>query len=415
MNHHFFLALIGFIALPTLLSRLCRIDKIFPLVFVQLIVGLLMQSSGALAWLARHDMNLTTGPLADSLNGLGWLGICLLIALTGSESAPRGGDGKAWQFIPVSVVGFSGTCLIGSAVGYALALRYPSLLGPNADIGLFSFAIGLALSVTALPVLVSILRETGLAGSTIGNLATNSAMLDDLWMWVGLAVILSLSNGSGAHPAGLLAALALYLVVMIGPVRYLLRRWCLAAAGRSASDRIIVAVSLVFLSAVCTDYIGLHPMLGTFVAGAILPREVLADWRDSLLHFSHIMLLPFFFIMTGLRLSIEVQGQSLIELTLIVTAAAVLSKFFSISAVARVLGHSWRSSFALGSLMQCKGLMELVAINILLDGGIISGPIFSALAIMALLSTLITAPLMKGMLGAPAPVAPLSGVPAQTP
>lgn len=397
MSSQFFFALFCFIAIPTMIGRVFKIQRIFPLVFLQLLFGFVIHMSGLDVWLQAHDIDLVSGPLAYSLNGLGWLGVCLLIAMVAAEAVPSETQKQRWRFIPISVAGFAFTCAIGSAVGLLLVELYPALKGARASDAVFALAVGLSLSVTALPVLAAILRETGLVGSVLGNLATNCAILDDVWLWLGMAVILSLAT-SGGSPFAIIAWLLLYLIVMFMLVRPLLQRW-LIKQERNVSERMLVSISLICLSAVASDLIGLHAILGAFVAGAILPKQALAGWRESLMLFSQTLLLPFFFILTGMRLQIDIHDPSFWLLTFIVTLTAVSAKLFSVTLSARVTGLPWRESIALGSLMQCKGLMELVAINILLDSGIIGQQIFSALATMALISTFITAPVLQLILG----------------
>lgn len=397
MSSQFFFALFCFIAIPTALARLLNIQRIFPLVFVQLLFGLVIHMSGLDLWLQAHGMDLLAGPLAYSLNGLGWLGVSLLIAMVAAEAAPTGTQRERWRFVPISVVGFAFTCAFGSAVGFVLVDMYPALKGARATDTVFALAVGLSLSVTALPVLAAILRETGLVGSVLGNLATNCAILDDVWLWLGMAVILSLA-ATGVHPLGMAAWLLVYLLTMFALVRPLLRRW-LGMRERAAGERMLLSISLICLSAVASDLIGLHAILGAFVAGAILPKQALAGWREPLMLFSQTLLLPFFFILTGMRLQIAIHDSSFWLLTLVVTVAAVIAKLLSVTLTARATGLPWRESLALGSLMQCKGLMELVAINILLDSGVIGPQIFSALATMALISTFITAPVLQLVLG----------------
>lgn len=394
MTSHFFVALLVFLALPVMLSKALRLDRIFPLVFLQLLFGLCIHMSGLDAWLKGRDVDLLDGPLGNSLSGLGWLGVSLLVALTGSEAAPGKSDRRAWRFIPISVIGFLSTCALGSVIGFYLGHYAPELVGGKGGGWTFPLAVGLSLSVTALPVLVSILRETGLVNTEIGNMATNCALLDDLWMWFGLAIVLSLATG-GAHPLQMLGALAAYLVVMVVPVRAALARWLQARPAMSAADRMLMAVSVIFLSAVATDLIGLHSIFGAFVGGAVLPRRVFEGWRESLSENIQVLLLPFFFIFTGMRLEIRFDDPDFWTLTAIVTLAAVAGKLVSVAVAARCNGFKWSHSFALGSLMQCKGLMELVAINILLEAGVIGAQMFSALAMMALISTCITAPAMQ--------------------
>jgi Kef-type K+ transport system membrane component KefB len=185
---------------------------------------------------------------------------------------------------------------------------------------------------------------------------------------------------------------------MFAIIRPSLRKWFEVWPPQSKTDRMLLSMCVIFLSAITTDLIGLHSILGAFVAGAVLPRAALDGWRDSVMHVCQTLLLPFFFILTGMHLNINVYDPLFWQLTFLFTLCAVLGKFVSVAIMARLTGLRWGDSFALGSLMQCKGLMELVAINILLETGIISASAFSSLAMMALISTFITAPLMHMVL-----------------
>jgi len=224
MSSQFFFALFCFIAIPTVTGRVLKIQRIFPLVFLQLLFGFVIHMSGLDVWLQAHNLDLLNGPLGYSLNGLGWLGVSLLIAMVASEAAPTGTKKQRWRFVPISVVGFAFTCAIGSAVGLLLVDMYPALKGTRASDTVFALAVGISLSVTALPVLAAILRETGLVGSVLGNLATNCAILEDVWLWLGMAAILSLAASSG-HRFAIIAWLLVYLLAMFLLVRLLLNRW----------------------------------------------------------------------------------------------------------------------------------------------------------------------------------------------
>lgn len=394
MTNQFFIALLCFLTIPLIVSKFLRIEKVFPLVFLQLLLGLFIHLSGLDVRLQAHGFDLNQGPLAYSLSGMGVLAVSLLIALAGSEAASQEGGRGVLRFIPISVAGFFGTCALGSLIGYNLFDAYPGIAGVRADRMIFSLAIGLSLSVTALPVLISILHDVGMAGTGIGNLATNCAVLDDLWMWLCVAVVLSLA-AAGNQPLVIVLSLGAYLVVTYFVARPLLKRLFARRTAMKPVDRMLISVSVIFLSAIATDVIGLHCILGAFVGGAILPASALTGWREPLLQFSQTLLLPFFFILTGMRLHIDIGDALFWKLTLIVTLGAVVGKFVSVSLMARLTGLRWSQGFMLGSLMQCKGLMELVAINILLEAGIIGPQVFSALAMMALVSTFVTAPAMQ--------------------
>lgn len=417
MNSFFFATMFVFLCLPPLIARLLRLEKIFPLVFLQLIMGLALRESGALSWLQAQDVDLLRGSLGVSIQGLGWLGVVIMIALAGGASLPGESGKSAWRFVPISVAGFFVTFAVGSLIGYELAAVFPDAVGPNASRVRFACTVGVTLSVTALPVLISILRDTGLSSSVVGKLAVNCAMLDDVWLWLGIALILSLGSTS-AHGVAVFPLLAIYIGMMFLVVKPVLNRLfdigTATASHDAAKVNVVLAfVSLVCLSAMLTNLIGLHPLFGAFVGGVVFPRHSLEKWSEALTDFAHTLLLPFYFIVTGMRLELNFTDPSFWILTAIVTSSAVLLKFGSVSLAARFSGLSWRQAGLLGCLMQCKGLMELIAINIFLDAGLIGPPIYSALAMMALVSTMITAPTMavvsRWSKSAPAPAPTLAG------
>ncbi|PRC94216.1 cation:proton antiporter [Solimicrobium silvestre] len=392
MTDLFFAAVLVFVCVPTALSRLLRIERIFPLVFLQLVFGLFLSQSGLLGWLKTQHIDFLNGSLGFSLQGLGWLGVVIMIALAGGDSMSGTRNSKAWYFVPISVVGFSVTCTLGGLVGYHLATLYPGVVGSQATPLRSAFALGVTLSVTALPVLIAILRDTGLAASTVGKLAVNCAMLDDIWMWLGIALILSFDSTNG-HVVRIFPLLAGYLVLMLLVLRPVLRHRY-GSKSATSLNVILVFVSVICFSAMLTDLIGLHPLFGAFIGGAIFPQQVLDQWRESLTSICQVLLLPFYFIMTGMRLQFDISDQAFWLLTTIVTATAVAGKFIGVALAARCSGLPWRESSMLGCLMQCKGLMELIAINIFFDTRLIGPKIYSALAMMALISTLLTVPAM---------------------
>jgi Kef-type K+ transport system membrane component KefB len=396
MTTDFFCAVLLCLIVPILIGRCFGIYRLFPVVFLQLLFGLLLNVTGLNVWLQTHGIDLLQGSLVTSLNGLGWLGLSLLIALTGSESSPLGQAHKAWRFMPISMVGFGTTFTLGSLFGYQLAQHYPALLGSKQDLITFALAIGLSLSVTALPILIAVLHETKLTNTLIGKLAINCALLDDLWMWLAMAVILSFVKAT-LPPQIMVFSLLAYLGVIFLCIRPLLHRW-FERTVVAGNDGLLIAITLICLSAIATDLMGLHAIFGAYIAGVAMPRQVWSDWRNDLLHFSQILLLPFFFVLTGMRLKIAIADVFFWQLTLMVTVLATGCKFTSVTLAARMTGLNWVEASILGALMQCKGLMELVAINILFEAGIISAQIFAALAMMALISTFITAPLMQVLL-----------------
>jgi Kef-type K+ transport system membrane component KefB len=403
MTTTFAIAVVIALVLPVLVSRLLHVERLFPPVFVQLMCGLLLNLAFVAMPFEDLDLAKLSGLTSESLSGLGWLGVSLLVALAGGKSAEEGERIKPWQFVPISVVGFGVTCLLGTFVGQYLAAEYPDVRGSKADVATFSLAIGLSLSVTALPVLLAMLRTTGLANTPLGNLATRCALLDDVWLWGVLAIVLSWSTEQQTEPIAILVMLGAYVCVMFALVKPGLARLFSERPDMASSDRMLISLFVIFSSEIVTNAIGVHAMIGAFVAGVVLPREAVESWRDSVLHFAQMLLLPFFFVATGMSLKVNTLAPSFWSITVIVILAAFIGKFASVTLTSRALGSSWLFSMQLGCMLQCKGLMELVAINVLLSAGIIGESMFSALAMMAVFSTFITAPaigLLNRQLGA---------------
>lgn len=395
MNIQFCIALILFLTVPYVVNKIFKIEKIFPMAFLQLLLGWLFHVSGADEWARLHHIDFLNGPLANSISGLGLLGISLLIALTATEVAPKSRHKKNWLFIPVSITGFFTTLLLGSIVGYVVSQLAPGLIGHSATAPLFAVAIGLCLSVTALPVLIGILNDTRMANTHVGRLAINCAVLDDLWMWIGLALILSVSEAK-AEPGLTLVLVVTYLAVMVAVIRPVLRWWFERHVHMKPADKTLFVVCFIFISALFTGLAGIHTIFGAFVAGAIMPRQATEECRAMLLHLADTILLPFFFVLTGMRLSVQTGDATFWMLAAVFTLCAITGKISSVAVAGRYCaGLSWPQAFTLGNLMQCKGLMELIAITILLEANIITPVVFSALAMMALTCTFITAPVLR--------------------
>lgn len=406
----FAVLMLACLVLPPLASRLLRLDGWMPLVFVQLLLGMAATASGLTDALGDQGIDMQTGPLAAALRNLGWLGVCLLVALgaTAATGEPEEGspERRDWRFVPISIAGFAFTGLVGSVLGWALAGAEPSLIGPNSSRGCFAAAIGLLLSVTALPVLMAILAQMGMAETALGRLAARCASLDDLWLWLLMGGVLACSAGAAAATADsnhaaqpLLAGLAFvaFIALLWCAVRPLLQRWSARRAAASAGERALLSLAVIVLCAATTHTIGLHAVLGAFIGGAVLPQALLRGWRKPVLALNGRLLLPFYFVLSGAAIHIDAADAGFWALSLALTGVATLAKFGSVAGVARACGLPWREAFTLGSLMQCKGLMELVAVGVLQQAGVIDARIASALAAMAVISTLITGPAVRAL------------------
>jgi Kef-type K+ transport system membrane component KefB len=278
---------------------------------------------------------------------------------------------------------------------------YPSLARGEGPWG-FILPMAIALSVTALPVLGAILREMGLVHQPIGQWSLGLAAINDAVLWLMVSGILA---GTGAGHVGILdmpplltlGAGLLYLAGMWVGVRPLLARVFQGErAGHHAESGVLVAVTaFAVLSAVATEVLGLHYLLGAFVAGAVLPGPIRALVLERIEHVTVLLLTPFFFLSIGLRVTLDFSSHAFVGVFILATVAAIAGKFVGTALPARGQGLSWRESLALGALMQSKGMMELAVLSIFVGAGLMSDTVFSALTAMTLVTTTLAMPLTR--------------------
>jgi Kef-type K+ transport system membrane component KefB len=348
----------------------------------------------------------------SSLGNLGLLsqvGVLLFMFAVGLELDLPGLRGRARTAVTVSYGGILPPFALGMGLAYLLYHAYAP-----AGIRLLSFSLfmGIAMSITAFPVLARILEERNLSGTPMGSTALASAAVEDVTAWTLLALVVAVAKAQSPASAARVAALALlFTLAMVFGVRRAAARWARIPVGESAPGKGLVAVILIgaFLSALATETIGIHALFGAFLAGAILPKEkkLTAFLRDRLEYSASLYLLPIFFASTGLRTQLGLldQGRDWFIFAGIL-AVAVGGKLGGVCLAARLGGMGWRDSMALGSLMNTRGLMELIVLNLGLDLGILSPRIFAMMVLMALTTTAMTGPLLT-LLGlgnaAPAP------------
>jgi Kef-type K+ transport system membrane component KefB len=242
-----------------------------------------------------------------------------------------------------------------------------------------------------------------LLGSRIGHLALGVAGINDVALWILLSVLLTARAGQAAGGLVGLAALLLvplYLVFMVRVVRPLLGRMVVARMRDGMVDERALAVvgAVTIASALATETMGLHYIIGAFVTGAVMPVNLRKPILDRLQVQTVALLMPFFFALTGLRTLIDLGSPAFLEVFLIATVVAVAGVVGATAVAARLAGASWPFALGLGALLQTKGLMEVVVLTILLDAGIISANIFAALVLMAVVSTALAMPLARLML-----------------
>ena len=275
---------------------------------------------------------------------------------------------------------------------------YPYYAPPGVPFHAFALFMGIALSITAFPVLARVLEERGLSRTPLGTTAIACAAVDDVTAWSLLAVVVTLVSAGGAtSKLGLMAlALAVFMGVMLLVVRPTLSRLLFRSATLTRG-RIAITLGVMLASALTTEIIGIHALFGAFLAGAIMPASegLRARLRERLEALSSVFLLPLFFAFTGLRTEIGLLNDvwSWIVCGAIVLTA-IAGKLVGSMLAARWTGSTWRDAFVLGALMNTRGLMELVALNVGYDLGILSPRMFTMLVVMALVTTAMTGPLL---------------------
>ena len=272
---------------------------------------------------------------------------------------------------------------------------------PGAGFIPFALIMGIALSITAFPVLVRILQDRDLFQTKLGRVATICAALGDATAWLILAFVVAVAKAASLSAAAFtLSLVGIYGLVMLFAVRPILQRTMhhsLRVEIDPGKGVLALSFGIVLVSALCTEVMGIHALFGAFVAGIAMPAG--GGFRKKLIvrieHFSAVLLLPLFFAFIGLRTQIGLlEGPQEWLICLGIIAVATLGKLGGTAVVSRVVGMSWRDSLRLGTLMNTRGLMELIALNIGYELGILSLRIFTMLVIMALVTTFLTAPLV---------------------
>lgn len=369
-----------------------------PQVVGEMVAGLLLGPSvfGAMA----PDLFARVFP-PDSLgylNALSQIGLLLFMFMIGLELDTRLLRGRKRAALLVSQTGIA----IPFVLGFLLARELHAVLAP-AGVPLLNFGLflGIAMSITAFPVLARILTEKRLLGTKLGVATLASAAVDDVMAWTGLAIIIMIVRAGGAHtvsPAIMMGGVAAFVIIMVGVVRPLLRRWSLSWRASASQDMIAVMLILALVCAWITEALGVHALFGAFLAGAIIPanRPVVRETIRKLEDITVVFLVPLFFAFAGLRTSLAlVQGGQMWGYVAVIIAVAVAGKLGGCALAARASGMPWREATALGILMNTRGLMELVVLNIGLDIGVIGPELYAMMVVMAIATTFLTTPLLS--------------------
>ncbi len=369
--------------LPYLIWRLGKTDYYAPLVVVQIITGVLL-GPGIVGKIYPDYYAFVFNPsVITALNGVAWWGVMIFVWIAGIELDLK----KAWEHKRESGI-TAGLALgvplvFGSVVAIGM-LGFAGWIGPKATQWQFVLGVGMACAVTALPILILLMEKLAILRQPMGQRILRYASIDDIAIWGVLALILMDWERVGKQ-AAFLAAFAVCSYVLRKLMRWLPEK-----------DRWYVGLVWLIVCSLGADWSGLHFMVGAFIAGAVLD----SDWfnqehMDMLRHNVLMVLMPVFFLSTGLRTNWSLGGQAVFIAAAVLLAASVSGKLIGVHLAGKLLKWAPGEASIIGWLLQTKALIMIIFVNILLDKAIITSETFTALLLMAIASTMLTVPLVS--------------------
>ncbi|MES2621237.1 MAG: cation:proton antiporter [Bacteroidota bacterium] len=352
-----------------------------------------------LGWLAPDVFGfLFTASSLPNLQLLSQIGLVLFMFIIGMELDINTIKSRASEAILVSHVSIVFPYTLGVALAYFL---YLSFAPESISFLAFALFMGIAMSITAFPVLARILKERKMTKTQVGSMAIISAAIGDVTAWCILPFVIAIARAGDISNAWFSIFLAVvYVLVMLLAVKPLLQKLSERFfSNGNLHSTFTAAVFLVLLaSAYVAELIGIHALFGAFLAGAVMPQNISLRniFTERIEDVSTFLLMPLFFAFTGLRTQIGLLNSTYLwSICLIIVAIAVVGKFVGSMGAAKLVGQSWKDSLSIGALMNTRGLMELIVLNIGYDLGILKPEIFTMMVFMALATTFMTAPTLN--------------------
>lgn len=389
--------IVTIILFARLLGWVCkRIGQ--PSVIGEIAAGIMLGPSLVGKYLPSVSAELFPAESLGNLQFLSQIGLILFMFVVGMELDLKVLKNRAQDAILVSHASIVIPFVLGVGLAYYLYADY----APSGVLfSSFALFLGIAMSVTAFPVLARIVQERGLNKTRLGALVITCAAADDITAWCMLAAVIAIVKaGSFVSALYIILMAAGYLAVMLWVLRPFLKRVGELHTTNENLSKSIVAIFFLalLLSSFATEVIGIHALFGAFMAGTIMPdnlkfRTIFIEKVEDV---SLVLLLPLFFVFTGLRTQIGlIDDPEMWGLCAIIVAVAVLGKFMGSALAAKFVGQSWKESLSIGALMNTRGLMELVVLNIGYDLGVLKPEIFTMMVIMALATTFMTGPTLN--------------------
>ena len=366
-----------------------------PSVIGEIIAGIVLGPSLVGLYFPEFSAALFPSASLGNLQFLSQIGLILFMFVIGMELDLKVLKNKANEAVVIS----HASIVIPFSLGIGLAyFIYYKFAPQGIEFLSFSLFMGISMSITAFPVLARIVQERGIHKTRLGTIVITCAAADDITAWCILAVVIAVVKaGSFVSSLYVIGLALLYVGVMIYFVKPFLKRIGDLYSTKNKLNKPVVAIFflILILSSYITEIIGIHALFGAFMAGVIMPditkfRSIFIEKVEDV---SVILLLPLFFVFTGLRTQIGlINDPYLWKVTGFIILVAVVGKFFGSALAAKFVGQSWRDSLTIGALMNTRGLMELIVLNIGYDLGVLTSGIFTMMVIMALVTTIMTGP-----------------------
>lgn len=366
-----------------------------PTVIGEIIAGIVLGPSLIGLYFPEFSNAVFPAQSLGNLQFLSQIGLILFMFMVGMELDLNTLKNKAHEAVVISHASIIFPFALGIGLAYFI---YQSFAPKDVQFLSFGLFIGIAMSITAFPVLARIVHEKEIHKTRLGSIVITCAAVDDITAWSLLAAVIAIVKaGSFVSSLYTIAIAVIYVLLMIKVVRPFLKRVGELHSTRDSMSKQVVAIFFLtlILSAYATEIIGIHALFGAFMAGTIMPestrfRNILTEKVEDV---ALVLLLPLFFVFTGLRTEIGlINDPYLWKITGLIILVAITGKFLGSALAARFVRQSWHDSLAIGALMNTRGLMELVVLNIGYDLGILSPEIFSMMVIMALVTTFMTGP-----------------------